>query len=911
MSGSEKSVKPVRQLSLQPPILNRQQIRRQRSAEDDKPLQICASPFARGKRGTNAKPVAETRPKVRVAWKDTRRRNEKELEQVEVVARQIPGRSRPINGRSRGFIGIEKPSILYSRQELAERLRLAWKHREQTKANINIFLARGTRDERCDSEMSSHTTITAPSSPTRMNNELECKGSLVDHDETAQVKEIQTSKTYTNKETENVSDKPNGILSRNDDRNILRNDSDDLSSNSEHPFTEIGRIVVLNENEIPEDTRKKGQETAYLEKEQLNEQISKNSKVDVYLSNSKRKPSPNIDCSNSRVLSTMLPSIKIENSTLGVAKVSKEDFSLAKQKRASFHSGTNRAFLDPIRSPTEFRWNSVPDKSVSQKSSTDNRGITVERNSSRRTSADSKENVITNERIVTERNNSEFRCNSTNEKSVAQKMVTDGKTSAMDRNARSKATLESKDTLMDKITANKTHMSIKRTASASTITENKHIFTTDKVALSRNTSEIRCSSVNERNPPSRKTMENQRVDQKSRTNSAPPQRHLQSNSSNNRVQVNIVIDSSSTMTKARNKDQEDRNVDCKDNVVEKLDAHSRKVSSSRTIRSAPLKRRSRSTKRRFWGGNSCKNNEDGRSRNRSVGRARNSIDSRAIDIVTMVSLISSGDSDSDTESSPRDNKLIDELRNKLPTTSIIKTSFNLALTSARKSIKSVSFQKDSFDEDSPKEQQPLPKDEKKTIQPRPAIVNQRGNGGSLSNEETVSWRTDIAGLALPVLALIQDVEEPHDVPLTDREKRCLAVPIGDLHDKKRKLLKTRGTPSRSAMEKQTMSSEIKTQEAPIIISQKMEVPAQQTKPLVNHSPGNMKSTFAPPSKEIVQHVHSMSTEPHFQTNKEKECWHLYRKMCDNGVCVSFDTVLRGMLTPTEYRLRQRELSQNL
>ncbi|KAH0535344.1 hypothetical protein KQX54_015977 [Cotesia glomerata] len=49
-------------------------------------------------------------------------------------------------------------------------------------------------------------------------------------------------------------------------------------------------------------------------------------------------------------------------------------------------------------------------------------------------------------------------------------------------------------------------------------------------------------------------------------------------------------------------------------------------------------------------------------------------------------------------------------------------------------------------------------------------------------------------------------------------------------------------------------------------------------------------------------------EPVLGTTKEKECWHLYRRMCDKGVCVSFDTVLRGMLTPTEYRLRRREIT---
>lgn len=107
------------------------------------------------------------------------------------------------------------------------------------------------------------------------------------------------------------------------------------------------------------------------------------------------------------------------------------------------------------------------------------------------------------------------------------------------------------------------------------------------------------------------------------------------------------------------------------------------------MRSAPLKRRSRSAKRRFCGGGTSKNEEDGKSRNRSGTRAgKNSIDSRTMDIVTMVSLVSSADSDSDIENSFRDDKLIDELRSKLPTTSIIKTSINSALSSARRPIKS-------------------------------------------------------------------------------------------------------------------------------------------------------------------------------------------------------------------------------
>lgn len=99
---------------------------------------------------------------MRVAWEDDRRSCDS-LAQVEVVARQIPGRSRPTTGRSsRAYATTEKASILYSRQELAERLRLAWKHRERNKANIDIFLAHGVAvEERCDSQLS----MSTPSTP--------------------------------------------------------------------------------------------------------------------------------------------------------------------------------------------------------------------------------------------------------------------------------------------------------------------------------------------------------------------------------------------------------------------------------------------------------------------------------------------------------------------------------------------------------------------------------------------------------------------------------------------------------------------------------------------------------------------------------------------------------------------------
>lgn len=40
--------------------------------------------------------------------------------------------------------------------------------------------------------------------------------------------------------------------------------------------------------------------------------------------------------------------------------------------------------------------------------------------------------------------------------------------------------------------------------------------------------------------------------------------------------------------------------------------------------------------------------------------------------------------------------------------------------------------------------------------------------------------------------------------------------------------------------------------------------------------------------------------------KEKQCWNLYCKMTEKGINVSFDTILRGMLTPTEYRISKKK-----
>ena len=48
-----------------------------------------------------------------------------------------------------------------------------------------------------------------------------------------------------------------------------------------------------------------------------------------------------------------------------------------------------------------------------------------------------------------------------------------------------------------------------------------------------------------------------------------------------------------------------------------------------------------------------------------------------------------------------------------------------------------------------------------------------------------------------------------------------------------------------------------------------------------------------------------------KTAKERECLKLFQKMTTRGITVSYDTILRGMLTPTELRMiqKQRDLEQ--
>ncbi|XP_017069522.1 uncharacterized protein LOC108106789 isoform X2 [Drosophila eugracilis] len=68
----------------------------------------------------------------------------------------------------------------------------------------------------------------------------------------------------------------------------------------------------------------------------------------------------------------------------------------------------------------------------------------------------------------------------------------------------------------------------------------------------------------------------------------------------------------------------------------------------------------------------------------------------------------------------------------------------------------------------------------------------------------------------------------------------------------------------------------------------------------NNNAANCEEQQPPPDHNYPVYVRSL---------KERECWKLHQKMGAKGVSVSYETVLRGMLTPTEFRHFQKQREQ--
>jgi len=84
---------------------------------------------------------------VRLAWADNKQRDNSK-NNVQVVAKRCVGQHRPVTLKGHRAAAGNLPNIsgsmdtiLYTRQQLAERLRSAWREREQSRPNLDIFLA--------------------------------------------------------------------------------------------------------------------------------------------------------------------------------------------------------------------------------------------------------------------------------------------------------------------------------------------------------------------------------------------------------------------------------------------------------------------------------------------------------------------------------------------------------------------------------------------------------------------------------------------------------------------------------------------------------------------------------------------------------------------------------------------------
>ncbi|XP_063987270.1 uncharacterized protein LOC135167716 [Diachasmimorpha longicaudata] len=415
-----------------------------------------------------------------------------------------------------------------------------------------------------------------------------------------------------------------------------------------------------------------------------------------------------------------------------------------------------------------------------------------------------------------------------------------------------------------------------------------------------------------------------------RTNSAPPlQRRGHPSSPGNpplRPRVNIIID---TPKMSKTRDSNNPLIPFK---LERKDSVSQGKSSALTsprddsknlasVVSPPAekhktignKKRSRNGKRRV--------DETGRKSELSKANP---------DVVTMVSLVSDADSDSEVEkNSPRDDKLVRQLRNHLSTNPIIKGCSPMMMSVGnlstgnldncgsnglmpRRVMKSVSFQQDSIEGEL--HLRPRSADRKSLPEMQPKIILPQPMMRPPGDETRTAWQDISTNLEIPSSPRYWEASADANQALTDREKRCLVVPIGDTQDKKRKLVlqRTKSVPARTDSSEESRSSavQMETKESKEIRengecrigSEVNGVALQRSVTKIIEGDGFRMTSVDIETVELdVENV-----EPLLRTTKEKECWHLYRRMCDKGVCVSFDTVLRGMLTPTEYRLRKRE-----
>lgn len=144
-----------RQLSLQcdSPKYNRNKTLKKQFSEDVPDEKIKWEPEPKIRISLSAKnrtKNSDRPPPIKLAWTENIQKSldEQIFKRDEgIVAKKCKEAKRPVTAKIRKQSSLDRDSILYSRQELAERLRQAWEDREKGKQNLDIFLAPNTKHE--------------------------------------------------------------------------------------------------------------------------------------------------------------------------------------------------------------------------------------------------------------------------------------------------------------------------------------------------------------------------------------------------------------------------------------------------------------------------------------------------------------------------------------------------------------------------------------------------------------------------------------------------------------------------------------------------------------------------------------------------------------------------------------------
>lgn len=80
------------------------------------------------------------------------------------------------------------------------------------------------------------------------------------------------------------------------------------------------------------------------------------------------------------------------------------------------------------------------------------------------------------------------------------------------------------------------------------------------------------------------------------------------------------------------------------------------------------------------------------------------------------------------------------------------------------------------------------------------------------------------------------------------------------------------------------------------------------KPSTDKNENDLNSTNKPSDVEKPKGKKSDNADDktHDKSPKEQECWRLYQKMKNMGLSVSYETILRGILKPSELRILEKQ-----